>query len=217
MLDKAEARRWIERVGVVPVVRGTRADSVRKAVDAIIAGGIDVIEVTFTVPGAAGMIRTLVGELGEDVLVGAGTVTGIDSCAAALDAGARFVVGPNTDEEVVRRCNAAGVLVCPGALSPTEVVRAVEAGADVVKIFPAGNLGGPAYIKALRGPLPDVAFIPTGGVNLSNAGDYIRAGAVAVGVGGSLVDKRAVEAGDWDLITDNARRFVDTVRQARGA
>jgi len=216
VLSKSDVRAWIERIGVVPVIRGSDAGLVRRAVDAVIAGGLTVIEITFTVPRAAEVIASLVSDLGESALVGAGTVTNLALCREALGAGAAFIVSPNTGEEVIRECNGAGVLVCPGALSPTEVVRALELGADVVKVFPVSNVGGPAYIKALRGPLPDVPFIPTGGIDLGNAGDYIRAGAAAIGVGGSLVGKAAVAEGDWAAVTDNARRFVAEVAAARG-
>ncbi|MDO8587460.1 MAG: bifunctional 4-hydroxy-2-oxoglutarate aldolase/2-dehydro-3-deoxy-phosphogluconate aldolase [Armatimonadota bacterium] len=202
--------------GIVAVVRGESAEPVFKAIDAVLKGGVTVVEVTFTVPGALEIIRQLRLELPDNVVLGAGTVIDAKRAADAIGAGAEFLVAPNLNLDVIRTAVDAGKVVMPGALTPTEVVTAWQAGADLIKIFPA-NVMGPGYLKDLHGPLPQVRFIPTGGIDLSNAADYIKAGAAALGVGGSLIDKKLVAAGDWAALTDRARRFTEVIREARGS
>jgi len=213
--DRAAVLRWITDVGVVPVIRAPSAALALRAVEALIAGGISVFEITMTVPGAVGVIRELAGRLRDDAVVGAGTVLTPDVARACIDAGAQFIVSPGLNPEVVAVARAADIAVMPGALTPTEVIAAVACGADMVKIFPASAMGGPSYLKALRGPLPDVKLLPTGGVNANTALSYFEAGASAVGIGGELVDMKALAAGDDAGLTERVRALVAIVRQAR--
>jgi len=205
----------IESLGVVAVIRLSDPAKLREVVDAIARGGVRAIEVTMTVPGAVGLIRELAPALPDGFLLGAGTVTDAATAHAVVDAGAVFVVSPVFKPDVVAACHARDVAVMPGCFSPTEILAAHESGADMVKLFPATALG-PGFIKDVRGPLPQVKLMPTGGVTLTNAGDWIRAGAAAVGVGSALVDPRAVDGGAWDQITANARQVVASVAAARG-
>ena len=204
----------IQRLGVVAVIRMKDADRLRAVVDAIAAGGVRAIEVTMTVPGAVGLIARLAATLPSDILLGAGTVTDVKTARDVIDAGARFVVGPVYRPEIIAACHERDVAVAPGCFTPTEILDAHERGADIVKVFPATALG-PQFIKDVRGPLPQVKLMPTGGVSLDNAGDWIRAGAVAVGAGSSLLDARAIEDGRLDVLTANARRIVASVAAAR--
>jgi 2-dehydro-3-deoxyphosphogluconate aldolase / (4S)-4-hydroxy-2-oxoglutarate aldolase len=201
--------------GIVAVVRGESAEPVFKAIDAVMKGGVTVIEVTFTVPGALDIIRQLAKEIPPDVVLGAGTVLDTKTAYEAIEVGAEFIVSPSFNEKVVHTTLSNGKASIPGALTPTEVVAAVQAGADLVKIFPVTAMG-PQYLKDLHGPLPKVKFVPTGGIDLSNAADYIRAGASALGVGSSLVDKKLVAAGDWAALTDRAVKFTRVIKEARG-
>lgn len=205
----------ILEIGIVPVIRASSARLARIAADAIREGGIPIMEITMTVPGAPEVIRELVRDSGSDLLVGAGTVIDADSARLCIDAGAQFLVSPGFDHGMVNSARDAGVAVLPGALTPSEIMAAVTAGADFVKIFPCAQVGGAGYIKALRGPFPKVRFVPTGGVNLNTAADFLRAGAAALGVGGELVDKNAMESGNVAVLTENARRFREIVTQAR--
>lgn len=207
----------IVRCGVVPVVRAPSADLALRAVEAVRAGGVDVIEITMTVPGAVALIESLAARFGSDVVVGAGTVLDADTARACVAAGARFVVSPAFDEETVALCRADGIAVLPGALTPTEIMRAARAGADLVKVFPCGALGGADYIRSLRAPLPQVRLVPTGGVSERTVGDFIRAGASAVGIGGELVDIAKLRDGKDDALRDAARRCVAAVAAAREA
>lgn len=215
MKTKVEILAAIREVGVVPVVRAESADEATRAVEAICAGGVAVLEITFTVPGALGVIETLARRFGDDALVGAGTVLDAETARAAILAGARFVISPALDLETIACCRRYGVAVMPGALTPTEVVRAWTAGADMVKVFPAGAAGGASYIKALKAPLPQIEMVPTGGVTLENAVAFIEAGAAALGVGADLVDLKALRAGNLGLISERAKRYRDAVAQAR--
>jgi len=202
------------RVGLVPVVRAKSADALVDIARALAAGGVPICEVTMTVPGAIDGIRRLVGEVGDEVLVGVGSVTEPAQAEEAIDAGARFVVGPVLVPEVVDVATERDTAIVPGAYSPTEVFQAYTLGADIVKVFPAG-VGGPAYFRALLAPMPFLRLLPTGGVTLETAADFIRAGAVTLGVGSALVRKDAVAAGDWATITGLARRFREAVETAR--
>jgi 2-dehydro-3-deoxyphosphogluconate aldolase/(4S)-4-hydroxy-2-oxoglutarate aldolase len=216
-MDKNETLRQIESIGVVPVVRASSADEAMQAIDAIRAGGINVLEITMTVPGAIGVIAEVTKRYGTDVVVGAGTVLNPETARRCIDAGAVFVVSPALNVDTIAACIEAGIPVMPGALSPTEVVTAWNAGADMVKIFPAGAVGGPSYLKNLKGPLPQIKMIPTGGVSLTTAADFIKAGAAALGVGTDLVDIKAIRAGNSQVVTDRAREFVRIVQEAREA
>ena len=211
---RAETTRLLQQLGVVAVIRMKDADKLRGVVDAIAEGGVRAIEVTMTVPGAVGLIEKLAATLPPEIVVGAGTVTDAITARAVIDAGARFVVSPVYRPEVMAACHERDVAACPGCFTPTEILDAHEHGADIVKVFPATALG-PQFIKDVRGPLPQVRLMPTGGVSLDNAGDWIRAGAVAVGVGTALVDAKAVEEGRLDILTSNARRIVASVAAAR--
>jgi 2-dehydro-3-deoxyphosphogluconate aldolase/(4S)-4-hydroxy-2-oxoglutarate aldolase len=207
----------VERIvvgGVIPVIRAESADEARLCIDALIAGGITVVEVTMTVPGAVGLIAKLVKDVGDDILIGAGTVLDAETASECIAAGARFIVSPATNLDVIQYCVESEIVVMPGALTPTEVVNAWEAGADFVKIFPAGSMGGAGYLKSLKAPLPHIKLIPTGGVSQSNAADFIRAGAEAVGVGADLVDLKAVREGRAESITENAKKYLHIVKKA---
>ncbi len=200
--------------GIVAVIRAESSELLVDVADALFAGGVEIMEVTFTVPGAVGVLERVAERLGDRVLLGAGTVLDPETARAALLAGAQFIVAPSTNLDVIRLCRRYDKLVIPGALTPTEVIMAWEAGADIVKIFPS-ELTGPSYLKALRGPLPQVRLMPTGGVNLDTAAHYLRAGAAALGVGGSLVEAQAVQSGNMMRIEDLARQFVTVVHNTR--
>jgi 2-dehydro-3-deoxyphosphogluconate aldolase / (4S)-4-hydroxy-2-oxoglutarate aldolase len=204
----------VERAGIVAVIRIKEPTRLRAVVDALSEGGLTALEVTMTVPGAVGLIAELAPTMPKGFLLGAGTVTDADTVARVVDAGASFVVSPVLRRTVIEACHARDVAVMPGCFSPTEILDAWEAGADIVKVFPATALG-PGYIKDIRGPLPQLKLMPTGGVTLDNAGDWIRAGAVAVGVGSALLDAKAVEEGRFDVLVNNARRIVASVASAR--
>ncbi|MFM8274203.1 MAG: bifunctional 4-hydroxy-2-oxoglutarate aldolase/2-dehydro-3-deoxy-phosphogluconate aldolase [Gemmata sp.] len=200
--------------GIVAVVRFSSPDPLVEAVKALAAGGVTVAEVTLTVPNALDVIRAAKRELGDRVLLGAGTVLDPETARAALLAGAEFVVAPNTNVDVIRLCRRYDKLVMPGAFTPTEVLTAWDAGADVVKVFPA-DVVGPAFFRALKGPLPQVKLMPTGGVDLTTAPEFLRAGAVCLGVGSQLIEPKAVAAGDFARITSLARQYADVVKRHR--
>ena len=201
----------------MPVVRASSAKQAMLAAEAVCAGGIPIVEVTMTVPGAIEVIAELSKNMGSEVLIGAGTVLDADTAQRCIDTGAEFVVSPGFDLETVKLVNRASKLMMAGALTPTEVIGAWKAGSDFVKIFPCGAVGGAKYIKALKGPLPQILMIPTGGVNLTTAADFILAGAAALGIGGELVSASALESGDLAPIVEAARSFVSIVRNARKA
>jgi 2-dehydro-3-deoxyphosphogluconate aldolase/(4S)-4-hydroxy-2-oxoglutarate aldolase len=211
--EKALAR--IREVGLVPIVRAPSPEDAFKAAEAIVAGGIGIAEITLTVPNAIRVLERVAERFGDEVLLGAGTILDPESCRAALLAGAEFIVTPSLDVRVIEVARRYSKMCIPGALTPTEVVTAWQAGADMVKIFPCGPVGGPQYLKALRGPLPHIDFVPTGGVNLETTPAYIKAGAAAVAVGGELVDLKALREGRLDAITATARKYVEAVRAAR--
>ena len=204
----------IQRLGVVAVIRMKDAAKLRAVVDAIAEGGVEAIEVTMTVPGAVELIRTLARSLPSNILLGAGTVTDVATANAVIDAGARYVVSPVFRRDVIAACHARDVAIAPGCFTPTEILDAHDCGADVIKVFPATALG-PQFIKDVRAPLPQVRLMPTGGVSLDNAGDWIRAGAIAVGVGSALLDGKAIDEGRFDVLTANARRIVASIASAR--
>jgi 2-dehydro-3-deoxyphosphogluconate aldolase/(4S)-4-hydroxy-2-oxoglutarate aldolase len=212
--SRSEIAAAIERLGVVAVIRMKDPAKLRAVFDALADGGVRAIEVTMTVPGAVALIRQLAASLPAGVLLGAGTVIDADTARAVVDAGARFIVSPVFRRDVVSVCLERGVVACPGCFSPSEILDAHDLGADIVKVFPATALG-PQYIRDLRAPMPQLKLMPTGGVSLDNAGDWIRAGAVAVGVGSSLLDARAIDEDRLEVIAGNARRIVASVSAAR--
>jgi 2-dehydro-3-deoxyphosphogluconate aldolase/(4S)-4-hydroxy-2-oxoglutarate aldolase len=205
----------IREVGIVPVVRAESADEAARAIDAIREGGIPVLEITMTVPGAVRLIEDLAKRFGADAVVGAGTVLDAETARACILSGASFVVSPALNLDTIACCRRYGIPVMPGALTPTEVVTAWQAGADMVKVFPCSALGGASYIKALKAPLPQVDLIPTGGVNLQTAADFIRAGCTALGLGADLVDLKALREGKSSLLTERAQKLVEIVKTAR--
>lgn len=207
----------IYEIGIIPVVRAADLDEARHAIDAIRTGGISIIEVTMTVPNAPAMIQELTRQYGSSVLTGAGTVTTAKQAEICLDAGAQFLVSPGLSVPVLQTAAARGVLAIPGALTPTEVMAALDAGAKIIKIFPCGSAGGPKHIKALKAPFPETRLIPTGGVNLSNAADYFAAGSFALGVGADLVDLSSLRRNEPNKIIDMAKALIDAVRLARSA
>jgi len=216
-MTKQDVLRKIGEVGLVPVVRARSADEAMKVVDAICAGGVPILEITMTVPGAIGVMEQVSRRFGSDVVLGAGTVLDPETARACILAGARFVVSPALNLETIAMCRRYSVAVVPGALTPTEVVTAWTAGADVVKVFPCGAVGGASYIKSLKAPLPHVELIPTGGVSVKTAADFIKAGSLALGVGADLVDTKAVAEGNAALVTEKAREYVRIVQEARSA
>lgn len=214
MDDKDRNLQDIIDCGVVAIVRVGSAQEAVEVCGAIAKGGVKPIEVTMTVPGAIDAIKEFKSATKGEVLVGAGTVLDPETARAVILAGAEFVVSPNLNLKVIEVCHRYGKVVIPGTLTPTEILTAWEAGADIVKVFPAGALG-PRYLRDIKGPFPQIRLTPTGGVNLENTPDFIRAGAVAVSVGTSLVDRKAVSERRYDIITENARKFVEAVKLAR--
>ena len=206
----------IERVGLIPVLRAKSVAQGRAVVDAMIAGGVTIVEVTMTVPGAINLLNELRNQYSpKDLLLGSGTVTTADQAQATIDAGAEFVVSPSLHLDVVRVTKANRKISCPGALTPTEVITAWNAGADYVKIFPCSAVGGASYLKSLLAPFPHLKLIPTGGVTLQTAESFIKAGARALGVGSDLVNLAAVDAGHAETITETARAYLKLIADAR--
>lgn len=199
---------------IVAVVRSPSSEQLVDVAQALADGGVTNVEITLTVPGALEVIREVRRRLGDHLFLGAGTVLDPESARSALLAGAEYIVTPTLNPDVIRVCRRYGKLVMPGALTPTEILSAWEAGADVVKVFPA-DIGGPAYLKAIHGPLPQIPLMPTGGVDLDTAAEFLRAGACALGVGGALVEKDALVRGDLDRIRSLAVQYVEVVREAR--
>jgi len=214
MPDLKSIHRIID-VGLIPVVRASSAEEAGSIVEAIKAGGLSILEITMTVPGALRVIEKVADRYGDKILLGAGTVLDAETARSVILAGAQFVVTPSLKASTIEVCKRYNKVVIPGALTPTEVVTAWEAGADFVKIFPCDNVGGPKYIKALKGPFPQIDLIPTGGVNLNSVADFLAAGSAALAVGSELVDKKAASAGDFAKITDNARKFLGVLQAAR--
>lgn len=204
----------VEEAGIVAVIRIKDPSRLKGVVDAIAEGGVRVLEVTMTVPGAVELIADLAPRMPAGFLLGAGTVVDAVTAGRVIDAGARFIVSPVFRQEVIDACHERGAAAMPGCFSPTEILNAWDGGADVVKVFPATALG-PGYIKDIRGPLPHVKLMPTGGVTLDNAGEWIKAGAVAVGVGTALLDAKAIADGNFDVLRRNAERIVANVRKAQ--
>ena len=213
-MSRAEAVSRIERDGIVAVVRVDNAAVVPRVIEALAAGGVGAIEITMTVPGAINAIRQVASAAPTDTLIGAGTVLDADTARHAIDAGARFVVAPVFRPPLIQACHDCGVPAMPGCYTPTEILDAWDAGADIVKVFPAHNLG-PSYLRDVAAPLPHVKLMPTGGVTIENVGEWLSAGAVAVGVGSALVDTRLIAAGDFTAMTERAARMVANAAAAR--
>ncbi|MFN8009384.1 MAG: bifunctional 2-keto-4-hydroxyglutarate aldolase/2-keto-3-deoxy-6-phosphogluconate aldolase [Terriglobia bacterium] len=203
-------------IGLIPVVRASSAQEALAIVEAIKAGGLSIVEITMTVPGAIKVIEAVADRYGKEVLLGAGTVLDPPTARAAILAGAEFIVTPALHRNTIKLCKRYSKVIIPGTLTPTEVLHAWESGADFVKVFPCDNVGGPKYIKALKGPFPQIEMIPTGGVNLQTAADFIAAGSAALAVGSEMVDKVAVASGNFDKIKQNANQFLELVKKARG-
>src|SRR5580692_5100162 len=206
----------ILEIGIVPVVRTESADGAIKAIDAIHRGGIRVAEITMTVPGAIRALEKVADKFGDQIVLGAGTVLDPETARACMLAGAQFFVTPSLNLATIEICKRYSKVICAGAMTPTEVLAAWQAGSDVVKVFPANAVGGPKYIKALKGPFPQIEMIPTGGVNLETAGEFLKAGACAVAVGGELVDAKLIKEGRYDLIEEKARHYLAAISKARG-
>jgi 2-dehydro-3-deoxyphosphogluconate aldolase / (4S)-4-hydroxy-2-oxoglutarate aldolase len=216
-MQKSEVLTQIRAIGVVPVLRMLSSSDVLDMAEALHSAEIDVVEIPLDMPEALSVISTLVERFDEKVLVGAGSVLDAESASTVIAAGASFVTSPSCDAEVVKYCNATDVAVFPGALTPTEIVSAWKAGADMVKVFPCSALGGPSYLKALKAPLPRIDLFPSGGVTLQNAAAFIEAGACILGVGSDLVDLPSLREGRLDRIAERARLFIELARDARGA
>ena len=214
-MSKETQLRHILDCGIVAVVRSPDSQQLVEAVRALADGGVTVAEITMTVPGALEVLRQVRQALGERVLLGAGTILDTETARAALLAGAEYLVAPTLNLDVIRLCQRYSKLVMPGAFTPTEILTAWEAGADIVKVFPA-EVVGPAFFKALRGPLPQIRLMPTGGVDLNTAADFLRAGACCLGLGSQLVEPRAIAEHNFDRIRDLARQYVAIVKSVRG-
>ena len=214
-MEKVWVLKRLEEIGIIPVVRAASAEDAVYVADAISEGGIPILEITMTVPGAIGVIAELSKRYADLVLVGAGTVLNADTARNCIAAGAQFIVSPALNLETIELCKLQRIAVLPGALTPTEVVTAWEGGADAVKVFPCSAVGGPKYLRALKAPLPEIRLVPTGGVSLATAGDFISAGAWALGVGSDLVDTKAISARNRESVIATARNYVAAVRDAR--
>ncbi len=216
-MDKSKIMQHMHELGLVPVLRASSAEEAIAIADAIMAGGVNILEVTMTVPGAIRVIEQLANHHGEKLLLGAGTVLDAETARNCILAGAQFIVSPALDLRTIELCRRYSVPIIPGALTPTEIVTAWQAGADVVKVFPCSAVGGAKYLRALQGPLPQIQLIPTGGVSLSTAEEFLAAGAFALGVGGDLVDAKAAREGRASVITENAQKYIGIVKKFRGA
>jgi len=214
-MDKKSVRERIMEIGIVPVVRASSQREALMAAEAVAEGGIPIVEITMTVPGAVDVIRVLAKMNSSKLLIGAGTVLDAEAARRCRDAGAEFLVSPALNLETIEFATKENVLIMAGALTPTEIVKAWKAGADFVKVFPCGQVGGAKYIKAIKGPLPQIPLVPTGGVNLNTAAEFLEAGAEALGVGSELVQGEALKSGKPEIIVETARKFVEIVRATR--
>ncbi len=214
-MKKAQILSFITEIGIVPVVRTDSAEAATKAIEAVYNGGIRAAEITMTVPGALRALEKAADTFGDRLVLGAGTVLDPETARACMLAGAQFFVSPNLRIATIELAQRYSKVVMPGALTPTEVLTAWEAGADIVKVFPCGNVGGPKYIKALKAPFPHIELIPTGGVNLETAGEFLKAGACAVAVGAELVDAKSVKENRYDAIEAKAKQYLEVVWRAR--
>lgn len=209
-MNQQEQLALLQKEKVVAIIRSEKSDQIINVARALVAGGVSILEITFTVPGALRIIEKVADELGDQILLGAGTVLDSETARSAMLAGAEFFVSPGTSLEVIQTCRRYGKSIFPGAFTPTEVINAWQAGCDAVKVFPCDSVGA-KHIKALKGPLPQIPLIPTGGVKKETAKDFLKAGALAVGVGSSLVPKAAIESGDFDTIKSAAEEFIAAI------
>jgi len=214
-LNKQQVRSRIEQIGIIPVIRVSSEREAHIAAEAVCKGGIPLIEITMTCPGAINVIRHLTKTGDSEILIGAGTVLNAEDARHCLDAGAQFLVSPGFNRATVEFAVRESKLIMAGALTPTEIIEAWSAGSDLVKVFPCGQVGGAKYIKALKGPLPQIPLVPTGGVNLSTAAEFIEAGAAALGIGGELIQPEALKSNKPELIVEIARKFLEIVSTAR--
>jgi 2-dehydro-3-deoxyphosphogluconate aldolase/(4S)-4-hydroxy-2-oxoglutarate aldolase len=214
-MQSKEILAFIVDIGLVPIVRTSSAESAIKAVEAIYAGGVRAAEITMTVPGAIRALEKVADRFGDQLVLGAGTVLDPETARACMLAGAQFFVTPSLRLSTIEMAKRYSKVVCPGALTPTEILTAWEAGADVVKVFPCGNVGGAKYIKALKGPFPQIEMIPTGGVNLETTAGFLKAGACAVAVGSELVDAKTIKEGKYEVIEERARQYLAVIAGAR--
>lgn len=214
-MTRDQVKTRIIEIGILPVIRAASADQGMRAAEAVYKGGIPVVEMTMTVPGAIDAIAQLSKTMGSEILIGAGTVLDAETAQQCLDAGAQFLVSPGFDLETVKLANRTGTLIMAGALTPTEIITAWNSGSDLVKVFPCGTVGGAKYIKALKGPLPNIPMVPTGGVNLETAAEFIQAGSAALGIGSELVSAAALRSGDTSQIVETTRKFVAIVTETR--
>jgi 2-dehydro-3-deoxyphosphogluconate aldolase/(4S)-4-hydroxy-2-oxoglutarate aldolase len=216
MWTKEKAMKLIYDTGLIPIIRVESADIAFEVADAFLEGGINIIEVTMSVPGAVDVVKQLVEKIGSKVLIGTGTVVDGKMAEKVIKAGSDFIVSPNYSKDLIETAIKHGKPIIPGALTPTEIYDAYTMGADAVKVFPCGTVGGASYLKAIRGPLPQIPLVPTGGVNLETAGPMLNAGAYALGVGSAITDKKAIKEGKFEIITDNVRSFLEIVKTHRG-
>jgi 2-dehydro-3-deoxyphosphogluconate aldolase/(4S)-4-hydroxy-2-oxoglutarate aldolase len=214
-MTKTQIRSSIIDIGIVPIVRTNSAESAVKSIEAVYAGGIRSAEITMTVPGAVKALEKLADALGDKMVLGAGTVLDPETARICILAGAQFLVTPALRTSTIEVAHRYSKVICPGALTPTEVLTAWEAGADFVKVFPCSNMGGAKYIKALKGPFPQIEMIPTGGVNLDTAADFLKAGSAAVAVGSELIDAQTIKDGNYEIFTERAKRYLEVVKKAR--
>ena len=212
---REETKQALEQIGLIPVLRASSVQAGHALVDAMMAGGVTVVEVTMTVPNALTLLRELKERHGDSLLLGSGTVTDAAQAEATIDEGAEFVVSPSLHLDVIARTKELGRISIPGALTPTEVITAWRAGADYVKIFPCSAMGGASYLKSLLAPFPELKLIPTGGVTLQTAADFLKAGARALGVGTDLVNTAAIAEGKPEIVTNAARAYLEAIRVAR--
>lgn len=214
-MTKQQILAGLLQVGVVPVVRTNSAESAIRSIEALYAGGITTAEITMTVPGAVKALEKIADKFGDKIVLGAGTVLDPETCRICMLAGAEFFVTPSLDRATIEMAKRYSKVILPGALTPTEVKTAWDAGADIVKVFPCGNVGGPKYIKALKGPFPQIEMAPTGGVNLETTPEFLKAGACSVAVGGELIDPKTIAEGKYEVFTERARQYVEIVRKTR--
>ncbi|MCX6138272.1 MAG: bifunctional 4-hydroxy-2-oxoglutarate aldolase/2-dehydro-3-deoxy-phosphogluconate aldolase [Ignavibacteriales bacterium] len=211
---KEDVLERIAESGVVAVIRMKDTPRLQKVIEAVRNGGVKAIEITMTLPNAVEVIRSMAASKPDDVVLGAGTVTDVETARAVIDAGAQFVVGPILNLDIIRLCKEREIACMPGCYTPTEIFAAWQAGADIVKVFPATSLG-PKYLKDIAGPFPLIRMMPTGGVTVENVGEWIAAGAVAAGIGSDLLDKKAIDEGRYEVLTERAARMTENVRIAK--
>lgn len=215
MWNKQDAMNLIHDTGLIPIIRVDSAKTAMKVADAFLDGGVNIIEVTFSVPGATEVVKALTDKLGDKALIGTGTVLDPETARRAILAGSEFIVSPTYSKELIAMSRRYAKPCIPGALTPTEILDAYTLGSDAVKVFPCGTIGGASYLKSVRAPLPQIPLVPTGGVNLETAGPLLDAGAFALGVGGAITDRKAIKEGRFEVITENVKKFLEIVKKHR--